>query len=105
MTASSAETAFKLVLFTPVVNMTLRANDWWIDTRANMHVCFDQSLFSTFHVSDRGTMTKGNNVVVHVLAVGRINLKSTSVKTLTLQDVHHVPKIRRNLISGSLLVQ
>ena len=50
-------------------------------------------------------MTIGNNVVTPVLGIGRINLKLTSEKTLALQDVHHVPEIRRNLIRECLLVQ
>jgi len=46
-----------------------------------------------------------NNAMAPVLGVGRINLKLTSEKTLILQDVHYVPEVRRNLISGTLLVQ
>ena len=40
-----------------------------------------------------------------MLGVGQVNLKLTSGKVLTLHGVQHVPNIRRNLISGSLLVQ
>ena len=43
--------------------------------------------------------------VAHVLGRGRIDLKMTSRKVLTLSDVQHVPDIRKNLISGSLLIQ
>ena len=47
----------------------------------------------------------GNDAKERVLGTGRIDLKFTSVKTLTLHNVHHVPDIRRNLVSGALLVQ
>ncbi len=47
----------------------------------------------------------GNNALARVLGVGRVDLTLTSGKILTLQGVHHVPDIRRNLVSGSLLVQ
>jgi len=105
VTYSSAVTAFMSVLFTPEVNITLQANDWWIDTGANIHVCSNLSLFSNYQVLGSRTVTMENNDVAPMLGVSRINLKLTSEKTLILQDVHHVPEIRRNLISGSLLVQ
>jgi hypothetical protein len=47
----------------------------------------------------------GNDNVVQVIRKGIIELKLTSGKILKLFDVQHVPEIRRNLISGSLLVQ
>lgn len=50
-------------------------------------------------------MTVGNGNVVQVLGKGTIELELTSGKILKLFDVQHVPEIRRNLISGSLLVQ
>ena len=46
-----------------------------------------------------------NGAETRVLGVGQVNLKLTSGKVLTLHGVQHVPNIRRNLISGSLLVQ
>ena len=105
LTFSSAETPFRSVLFTPEVNLTLLVSDWWIDIGANIHICSDQSLFSAYQVSSRGTVTMENNVVALVLRIGQINLKLTSEKILALQDVHQVSEIRRNLISRSLLVQ
>jgi hypothetical protein len=46
-------------------------------------------------------MGNGSRVAVH--GVGRVDLKLTSEKTLSLKNVQHVPKINRNLVSGSLL--
>jgi hypothetical protein len=40
-------------------------------------------------------------MVVH--SVGTIDLKLTSGKTVQLKNVQHIPSIRKNLISGSLL--
>ena len=105
LTFSSVETAFRSVLFIAEVNFTLPVNDWWIDTRDNIHICSDQSLFFTYQVSSRETVTLQDNVVLHVLRIGRINLKLTSEKNLALQDVHYVSEIRRKLINESLLVQ
>jgi hypothetical protein len=46
-------------------------------------------------------MGNGSRAAVH--GIGRVDLKLTSGKTLSLKNVQHVPGINRNLISGSLL--
>lgn len=46
-------------------------------------------------------MGNSSNVLVH--GVGRVILKFTSGNSITIQNVHHVPEIRKNLISESLL--
>ena len=38
-----------------------------------------------------------------VRGVGMVDLKLTSGKTVQLKNMQHVPSIRKNLISGSLL--
>jgi hypothetical protein len=45
----------------------------------------------------------GNGSHVCVLGVGTVNLKLTSGKTMQLKNVQHVPTIKKNLVSGSLL--
>ena len=45
----------------------------------------------------------GNSAVSKVEGKGKVILKWTSGKELTLNDVLHVPDIRKNLISGSIL--
>ena len=45
----------------------------------------------------------GNGACVAVRGVGTVDLKLTSEKTVQLKNVQHVPSIRKNLISGSLL--
>ena len=47
----------------------------------------------------------GNNASSNVEGVGNMILKMNSGKELTLTEVLHVPDIRKNLISGSILVQ
>ena len=98
VTFNPDENAFRSVLFTADVKITFQANNWWVDIRTNIHVCSDQSLFSTYQVSGRGTVTMDNNIVAPIFEVDRINLKVTFEKTLTLQDGHYVPKIRRKLL-------
>ena len=45
----------------------------------------------------------GNGSHARVLGVGTVNLKFTSRKTVQLKNVQHVPTIKKNLVSGSLL--
>jgi hypothetical protein len=77
--------------------------DWWIDTGANIHVCADKSLFSSYQVGRAASLLMGNGAHASVRGVGTVDLKLTSGKTVQLKNVQHVPSIRKNLISGSLL--
>jgi hypothetical protein len=45
----------------------------------------------------------GNGACAAVRGVGTVDLKLTSGKTIQLKNVQHVPSIRKNSISGSLL--
>jgi hypothetical protein len=77
--------------------------NWWIDTGANIHVCADISLFSSYPVTWTGSMLMGNGSNADVHGVGTVDLEFTSGKTMRLRNVQHVPSINKNLVSGSLL--
>ena len=47
----------------------------------------------------------GNNGTARVIGKGKVFLKFTSGKTLALNNVLYVPSLRRNMVSGSLLVR
>lgn len=47
----------------------------------------------------------GNSTSTSVVGKGKITLKLTSRKLITLINVLHVLEMRRNLISGSLLMK
>ena len=47
----------------------------------------------------------GNSTTSPIVGLGKVVLKMTSGKELTLIDVLHVPDIRKNLVSGSALVK
>jgi hypothetical protein len=66
-------------------------------------VCADIFLFSFYQVGRAGSLLMGNGTRATVRGVGTVDLKLTSGKTVHLKNVHHVPSIRKNLISGSLL--
>ena len=78
--------------------------EWWVDTGTTRHVCSDKKMFSSYHNIDNGEqLFMGNFSSSKVEGQGKVVLKMTSVKELTINDVLHVPKIRKNLVSGSLL--
>jgi hypothetical protein len=55
---------------------------WWIDTGANIHVCADISMFSSYQAGGAGSLLTENGSHARVLGVGTVNLKLTSVKTM-----------------------
>ena len=78
--------------------------EWWVDTEATRHVCLDKKMFSSYQSIDNGEqLFMGNSSSSKVEGQGKVVLKMTSGKELTLNDVLHVPEIRKNLVSGSLL--
>jgi hypothetical protein len=89
--------------YEPKILLACQSTDGWLDTGANILVCSDLNLFSTYQVANGCSILMGNGSRATVQGVGRVDLKLTSRKTTSLKNVQHVPGINRNLISGSLL--
>ncbi|KAL2232001.1 UNVERIFIED_CONTAM: Retrovirus-related Pol polyprotein from transposon TNT 1-94 [Sesamum indicum] len=79
--------------------------DWLIDTGANVHVYADKSLFVSYQAISGKTVSMGNSSTAEVLEIGSVDLKFPSGRILSLKRVHHVPTVRRNIISGSVIVR
>ena len=92
----------KVIIYTTVFSVC-HSPVWWIDTGANVHVCADISLFSSYLADDTGALLMGNGSHAHVLGVGTVILKFTSGKTVLMKNVRHVSSIKKNLVSGSQL--
>ena len=61
-------------------------------------------MFSTFEpIETEEKLFMGNSTTSEIKGQGKGVLKMTSRKELTLTNVLYVPKIRKNLVSGSLL--
>ena len=76
----------------------------FIGINTTRHVCSDKKMFSSYQTIDSGEqLFMGNSSSSKVEGQGKVVLKMTSGKELTRNDVLHVPKIRKNLVSGSLL--
>ena len=89
----------------PTVFSVNQSTNWWVDTGANVHVCADISLFSSYQVARGSTVLMGNGSHASVHGVGTVDLKFTSGKIVQLKNVQHVPSIDRNLVSGSRLTR
>ena len=78
--------------------------EWWIGTGVTCHVCFDKKMFSTFElVETREKVFMRNSATSDIKGQGKVVLKMTSGKELTLTNVLYVLEIHKNLVSVSLL--
>jgi hypothetical protein len=87
----------------PYVLSVFQFTTWWLDSGANVHVCFDASLFSSYQVARDSSVLIGNESHAPVRGVGTIHLKLTSGKIVQLKNAQYVPSINKNLVSDSLL--
>ena len=87
----------------PTILSVFQSPDWLIDTGANVHVCADASMFSSYQATGTSPVLMGNGSHAIVRGVGTVDLKFTSGKTARLKNVHHVPSINKNHVSGSRL--
>ncbi|PON35236.1 hypothetical protein PanWU01x14_337960, partial [Parasponia andersonii] len=78
--------------------------EWWLDTGSTRHICSDKGLFTSFKPLENGEkLFIGNFVTPTVKGQGKMILKITSGKKLTLNDILYAPEIHKNLVSDSLL--
>ena len=86
------------------MNLVKNTNEWWVDTGATRHICSNKKMFSIYQsVKYEEQLFMGNSSTSKIEEKGKVILKMTSGNDLTLNDVLHVPDIRKNLVSGSLL--
>nr|XP_009782342.1 PREDICTED: uncharacterized protein LOC104231104 [Nicotiana sylvestris] len=87
------------------VNIVAHVKEWVIDSGATRHICANREAFFSYTPveDDREEVYLGDSSTTKVLGKGKVLLKLISGKTLALVDVLHVPTIRENLISVSLL--
>ncbi|PHU12647.1 hypothetical protein BC332_19577 [Capsicum chinense] len=85
-------------------NLVGNPREWWMDSGATRHVCANKELFSTFAlVQVEKKIYMANSATAKVEGTGKVCLKMTSSKVLTLNNVLYVSELRKNLISVSLL--
>jgi hypothetical protein len=88
----------------PFVLLVFQSTTWWLNSSANVHVCSDASLFSSYYVTRDSSVMMGNGSHASVHGVGTVDLKLTLRKIVQLKNMQHVPSNYKNLVSGSLCV-
>jgi hypothetical protein len=87
----------------PYALSVFQSTTWWLNSGANVHVCSDALLFSSYQVARDSSVLMKNGSLASVRGVGTVDLKLTLRKIVQLKNVHHVPSINKNLVSGPLL--
>ena len=87
------------------MSMGTNMKDCIVDFGATRHICGNKNAFTSYTTVKEGEeqVFMGNSRSSSVIGKGKVLLKLTSGKVLTLNDVLHVPDIRWNLVSVSLL--
>ncbi|PHT42887.1 hypothetical protein CQW23_16912 [Capsicum baccatum] len=80
-------------------NLVGNPREWWMDFGATRQVCANKELFSSFAPAQVEEMIyMANSATAKVEGTGKICLKMTSGKVLTLNNILYIPELRRNLI-------
>ncbi|CAH9068398.1 unnamed protein product [Cuscuta epithymum] len=83
-------------------------NEWMVDSGATKHICKNKSAFTSYSATmgdDEELVYLADSKTAKVHGKGKVLIKLTSGKTLSLNDVLYVPEFRTNLVSVSLLVK
>ncbi|GJY29335.1 zinc finger, CCHC-type containing protein [Tanacetum coccineum] len=77
---------------------------WWVDSEATVHVCKDRCWFKTYELLNDGSILHmGNESTTLVHGRGCVDLRFSFGKVVSFLNVLHVPNIRKNLVSSSVL--
>ena len=87
--------------YLPFVLSVCLSPEWWMDSDANIHVCANVSLFTSYQAGGTRALLMGNGSHTRVLGASTVVLKFTSGKTVLLKNVQYVPSIKKNLVSAS----
>ncbi|GKA00392.1 zinc finger, CCHC-type containing protein [Tanacetum coccineum] len=77
---------------------------WWVNSGATVHVCKDRCWFKTYEpLNDGSILYMGNELTALVHGRDCVDLKFSFGKIISLFNVLHIPNIRKNLVSSSVL--
>jgi hypothetical protein len=77
----------------PYVLSVFQSITWWLDSGANVHVCSDALLFSSYKVTRDSSVLMENGSHASVCGVDMIDMKLTSGKIMQLKNVQHGFKV------------
>ena len=75
-------------------------------TQVTLDIFAAKETFATYTPAEYDEdLFMGNTAIARIAGTEKVMLKMTSGKVLTLNNVLHVPTIRKNLVSAALLVK
>ena len=87
-------------------NLVGNPKEWFLDSGATRHIYSAKEAFTTYTPAEYNEdLFMENTTTARIAGIGKVMLKMTSDKVLTLNNVLHVPTIRKNLVSAALLVK
>ncbi|KAL3328276.1 hypothetical protein AABB24_035749, partial [Solanum stoloniferum] len=87
-------------------NLVENPKEWFLDSGATRHICSAKEAFATYIPAEfEEDLFIGNTTTTRIAGTRKVMLKMTSSKVLTLDNVLHVPTIRKNLVSVAVLVK
>ena len=102
--AMVSEMQISMITEVHMANAVENSSEWWYDSGATIHVCNNKLLFKEYVEAGNGLeVLMGNHNTAKVLGTGKVELILSSGKKLVLTNVYHVPDIKKNLVSASLL--
>ncbi|KAL0383145.1 UNVERIFIED_CONTAM: hypothetical protein Scaly_0601800 [Sesamum calycinum] len=85
-----------------IFNHVDNEDEWIIDSNCSHHVIGNDSLFSELHPHNgEWVIVTANNSTYPVAKKGVVEISSNNMKPVKLNDVLHVPGLKRNLVSIS----
>ncbi|KAL0433336.1 UNVERIFIED_CONTAM: hypothetical protein Slati_2667900 [Sesamum latifolium] len=85
-----------------IFNHVDKEDEWIIDSGCSHHVTGNDSLFSELHQHNgEGVIVTADNSTYPVAKEGVVEISSNNMKPVKLNDVFHVPGLKRNLVSVS----
>ncbi|GFY87494.1 hypothetical protein Acr_05g0011330 [Actinidia rufa] len=76
--------------------------DWVLDSGSAYHFCRDRKMFSTY-ATCKGLLRMAKNTTNKAVGKGTVRFRMADGRSVTLTEVRHVPKLRKNLISIEML--
>ena len=87
--------------------LTVSPNDprdqWILDSGCTYHMTPRRDWFLEYESLEGGTVLMGNNMSCNVVGIGKVRLRMWDGLVKVLENVRHIPDLKRNLISLGML--
>ena len=86
------------------LSVSTTSSTWYIDIGASIHMTCVQDMFTEMSKTDLELeVVLGDDTVVSEVGRGTVRFERESMQTMYLRDVLYVPRLKKNLISGSMI--